>query len=411
MAVRHQAAVAALLLAGSFVAAVPLGCSLIYDRVGGAFRHEPEELDRRLSPGARRLVEEALRDLDPVRRVDYHVHMIGPDFHPSWLSCWHPIRRARTMVYLSASGADLENLIESYVDRLVRLVRGVPGGLRVLLYALDRFHAEDGTPVPEKTPLYVPNELVFEVASHHPDLFVPVASIHPARADALAELEKWADRGGRHIKWLPNSMGIDPSGPRHDDFYRKMKALDMILLSHTGDESAIAATGGQDLGNPLLLRRPLDLGLRVVALHAASDGEVRDLDDAGGRQVPAFDLLLRLLEDSRYDGLLFAGSASMTFFNHLDRPLRLFLEREDLQRRLVHGSDYPLCAVNAAVRTSDLVEYGFLTDEEREQLNEIYDCNPLLFDLVVKRTVRHPDTGARLRPEAFLERSELSTDR
>ncbi len=182
----------------------------------------------------------------------------------------------------------------------------------------------------------------------------------------------------------------------------------MVLLSHTGEESAIAATGGQNLGNPLLLRRPLDLGLRVVALHAASDGEAPDLDDAGGRQVPAFDLLLRMLEEPRYDGLLFAGSAAMTFFNHLDRPLRVFLEREDLQRRLVHGSDYPLCAVNVALRTSDLADYGFLTKEERKQLNEIYDCNPLLFDLVVKRTLRHPETGARLVPDAFLEPAGLS---
>ena len=168
------------------------------------------------------------------------------------------------------------------------------------------------------------------------------------------------------------------------------------------------ATGGQNLGNPLLLRRPLDLGLRVVALHAASDGEAPDLDDASGRQVPAFDLLLRLLEEPRYDDLLYAGSAAMTFFNHLDRPLRVFLEREDLQRRLVHGSDYPLCAVNVALRTSDLADYGFLTKEEGKQLNEIYDCNPLLFDLVVKRTLRHPETGARLVPDAFLEPAGLS---
>ena len=159
----------------------------------------------------------------------------------------------------------------------------------------------------------VPNWLVADVCSRHPDVFVPVISIHPARADAIVELERWAARGCQHVKWLPNSMGIDPSNPRHHAFYRKMKQLGMILLCHTGDESAIAATGGQDMGNPLLLRGSLDLGVRVVALHAASDGEVSDLDD-----------------------------------------------------------------------------------------------NPLLFDLVVKRTVRHPETGESLLPEAFLEPSGLS---
>ena len=397
-----------LLLLLLLIAGLSPGCALVYDRVGGAFRYQPEELESRLSPGALRLVEQALEDLDPARRVDYHVHMISPEIHPTWLSWFHPIRRGRTMVYVSAAGAEWENLVESYVERLVRLVRGIPGGCRVLLYALDRYHLDDGTAVPDKTPIYVPNELVFEVYSRHPDIFVPVVSVHPARVDAIVALEKWATRGCRHVKWLPNSMRINPSSPRYDAFYRKMKELGMILLCHTGDESAFAATAGQHLGNPLLLRRPLDLGVRVVALHAASDGELSDLDHPEGRRVPAFELLLRLLENPRYDGLLFADSASITFFNHLERPLRVLLERGDLQRRLVHGSDYPLCAVNLALRTSSLARYGFITDEERKQLNEIYDCNPLLFDLVVKRTLRHPESGQKLLPEAFLEAAELS---
>lgn len=399
-------------LATFYLATVSLvsSCCLLYDAVGGAFRYEPEDLEERLSPGARRLVEEALRDLDPERRVDYHVHMVSRQVHPSWFSWWHPIRRARTMVYLSAAGADERNLTESYVQRLVRLVRGVPGGLRVVLYALDRYHRADGTPVPDKTPIYVPNRLVVDVCSRYPDIFVPAVSIHPARADAIDELERWAARGCRHVKWLPNSMGIDPSSPRSDAFYLRMRELGMILLCHTGEESAFAATAGQELGNPLLLRRPLDLGVRVVALHAASDGEFTDLDDPRGRCVPAFELLVRMMENPRYDGLLYADSASVTFFNHLDGPLRGLLERQSLHGRLVQGSDYPLCAVNLALRTSCLVDYGFITEEERCHLNEIYDSNPLLFDLVVKRTVRHPETGGRLLPEAFLEPAGLGRD-
>ena len=35
------------------------------------------------------------------------------------------------------------------------------------------------------------------------------ASIHPYRNDAVEEIEKWANRGIRLIKLLPNSMGID----------------------------------------------------------------------------------------------------------------------------------------------------------------------------------------------------------
>ena len=45
---------------------------------------------------------------------------------------------------------------------------------------------------------------------------------------------------------------------------------------------------------------------------------------------------------------------------------------------------------------------GFITGEERGYLNEIYDYNPLLFDFVVKRTLRHPRTGQKLALSVFM---------
>ena len=43
-----------------------------------------------------------------------------------------------------------------------------------------------------------------------------------------------------------------------------------------------------------------------------------------------------------------------------------------------------------------MVSDGFITSEERSALNEIYDFNPLLFDFVLKRTMRHPETKQKL---------------
>lgn len=34
-----------------------------------------------------------------------------------------------------------------------------------------------------------------------------------------------------------------------------------------------------------------------------------------------------------------------------------------------------------------------ITKQEREYLNEIYKYNPLIFDYVLKRTLRYPRTG------------------
>ena len=67
----------------------------------------------------------------------------------------------------------------------------------------------------------------------------------------------------------------------------------------------------------------------------------------------------------------------------------------------MNGSDYPLPAINILYKTSQLSDLGFITEKEEELLNEIYSYNPILFDFVLKRTMRSPSTGKRLRPEAF----------
>jgi uncharacterized protein len=74
---------------------------------------------------------------------------------------------------------------------------------------------------------------------------------------------------------------------------------------------------------------------------------------------------------------------------------------------MVNGSDYPLPAVNAAIWTSQLLVHGMITTEERKWLNEIYRFNPLLFDYVVKRTLRDPRSGVRLPAVLFLENPAL----
>ena len=59
------------------------------------------------------------------------------------------------------------------------------------------------------------------------------------------------------------------------------------------------------------------------------------------------------------------------------------------------------------IRTRSLASDGFITSEERTALNEIYDYNPLLFDFVLKRTMRHPETKQQLAPSVFMENPGL----
>lgn len=368
-----------------------------------------------MSPGAKRLVEEAFLDIPESSLMDYHVHVLGfrsggngafvnPDAW-SWL---HPLKHIRLSVFLSASGIkDEKGGDAEYISRLVRLVRGTPKPGKCHILAFDHVYDKNGKVEADKTEFYVPNSYVFQLAKQRPDLFVPVVSIHPYRPDALEELEKWAAQGVRYVKWLPNVQGMDPSGERLRPFHEKMKEHGMILLCHTGKETALDAPH-QSLGNPLLLRSPLDMGVRVAMAHCAAMGSCADLDSPGKKEVPCFDLFLRMMDEKKYEGLLFGEISSLTLVTRDPKHLAELLARRDLHPRLVNGSDYPLPAVNVAISTGRLVREGFITPEERRGLDEIYDYNPLLYDFVIKRTLRHPRSGEKFPASVFLANPGLA---
>ena len=182
----------------------------------------------------------------------------------------HPFHHLKFKVYLSAAGvANVADADTQLVKRLVNLITHISNHGKHRLLAFDKNYTPDGEPNLNKTEFYVPNEYVFALAEQHPDLFIPSISVNPYRTDALSELRKWAERGARIVKWLPNAMGINPADPKCDRFYQSMKEMDLILLSHGGEEKAVEAKEDQKLGNPLLLRRALDHGVKVIVAHCA----------------------------------------------------------------------------------------------------------------------------------------------
>jgi predicted TIM-barrel fold metal-dependent hydrolase len=383
--------------------------------IGGAFTKQPEELTFRLGVKASDLIKRAFDDIDSSRLVDHHVHIAGlgvggtKAFVNSKMLTWrHPFHRLKLKVYMSSAGvADEQKADPQAVARLTSLVSSIENHGKHRLLAFDKHYRRDGSVNLEKTEFYVPNEYVFELAERHPDLFVPNISVNPYRPDAIAELEKWARRGARIVKWLPNAMGIDPSDPQCDPFYEKMKELDLILLSHGGEEKAVEAEEDQKLGNPLLLRRALDHGVKVIVAHCAGLGTNEDLDSKDHKVVDNFDLFQRLMDEKRYEGLVFGEISAMTQFNR-SAKLRTLLAREDLHERLVNGSDYPLPAVNLLIRTRPLVKQGYINADEADSLKEIYDYNPLLFDFVLKRTLRLHGTSKGFPASIFMTNPSLA---
>jgi mannonate dehydratase len=232
--------------------------------------------------------------------------------------------------------------------------------------------------------------------------------VHPYREDAVAALEAAKAGGARAVKWLPPTMNIDLANPRCKPVYEALARLDLPILVHVGEEKAVPGAERGDLANPLLLRHPLDAGVRVIAAHCASLGVGADLDagEAKGRDVPNIDLFARLMADRNYEGRLVGDISAITQANRHGVVRRILLQR-DWDGRLLNGSDYPLPGVKPLFSLDGLVKQGVLDKACVPILAGLRETNALLFDFVLKRCLavdgrRFPDVTFETR--GFFER-------
>ena len=394
-------------LGGGLVAAVAARWSLPHLLSANPIRSIEE-----LSPEARALVERAFKGVVRSLMWDCHVHVVGMGaggtgcwVNPNMQSHLHPIQRLQFDLYLSASGvSDWETADQVYVERLLALHRAANPEGKLMVLAFDQAIDERGNEVPELTNFYTPNSYVMQLAREHEDV-VPVASVHPYRTDAADRLTEAVEAGAVAVKWLPNAMGIDPASELCDAFYTKQAELGIPLISHAGIEKAVHAEENQKLGNPLRLRRALDAGVKVVVAHCAGLGDSVDLD-AGpdGPLVSNFELFMRLMREEQYADTLFGEVSAMTLANRCGDPLKEILRTPEFHQRLTNGSDYPVIAIDPTINTRLLVSRGYLDPDDRAPLAEIFDANPLLFDFVLKRTLRvvlSENESRRFAPSVF----------
>jgi len=353
-------------------------------------------LPRRLAE--HELVRSAWQGLDPAQVWDTHAHLVGTGdsgsgvvVNPRMESLLSPAEYARRLFFLNAGCAhDVPGSVDrAYVERMLNLMQGMRAGAKLLLFAFDRVHDERGAVQWDRTGFYVPNAYARDTARAHPQVFEWVASVHPYRADCVEALERAKAEGARAVKWLPAAMGMDPASPRCDRFYAAAARLALPVISHAGLERAVMGTDTQDYGNPLKLRRALDAGVRVVVAHCASLGQDRDLDQGpAGPHVDSFELFARLMQEPRYAGRVFGDISAMTQVNRAGGALARVLEREEWQPRLLNGSDYPLPGLMPIFSVEYIVSLGLLEAAVAPVIAEIRAHNPLLFDFVLKRSLR-----------------------
>lgn len=270
------------------------------------------------------------RNQFPVR-IDMHVHMVGNGVGGSggWLRLkgWHRALAGFMIRQLGMPASALEGDLEAiYSEHLLELVRTSSLDAVVLL-AHERVYDCDGTRRDDLGSMFLPNDVVLGLASQYPE-FLAGVSIHPARRDAIDELERCLENGAVLMKCLPNCQNIDMSDRRYIPFWKRMAEARLPLLAHTGGEHTVPVVN-KKFADPRLLRTPLECGVTVIAAHCGTSSGAFDRD--------YFDDWTAMLREfpNLYGDI--SALVSLNRCGHL-----LDCRRNEIEPRILHGSDFPV---------------------------------------------------------------------
>lgn len=276
---------------------------------------------------------------------------------------------------------------ESYLDYFIENAENTFPGFKVSAFAFTGYYDEEGNEKKELSDFIIPNEWSL-YASKKSNRLLYVTSIHPNSKDAIINLEKAKQDGAIAIKWLPCAQNINPADKKYENFYEKAKELNLPIITHAGAEHAVEGSQFvQDLGNPLHLRLPLEIGVKVIIAHCATEGIDMDFEESKTR-VPSYNLFSRLMSNKNYENNLFADISATPQINR-SKWLPLLLERKEWHHRLLNGSDYPLPCIPILFSLRWLKESSLISEKDVWMLNGIRKLNPLMFDFLLKRCLSH----------------------
>lgn len=262
-------------------------------------------------------------------RIDVHVHLCAIAMPRGAMSqkLFHsvPFRFMRWRLHLDATDPHLQDALER---TLAEAIRNTPEIDAVALLAFDAVHTYAGDIDWPRTHLYLSNDYVFDLARKHPE-FLPAASVHPYRRDAVAELERCVKAGAVMIKWLPIVQGFNPIDPKCIPFYEAMAHHGIPLLCHTGVEHALPNLD-KTTADPMLLRPALERGVKVIMAHCGSRLWPWEIDYS--------DNFIRLANEFEHC----YGDTSALNVPGRWYALTKCLNDPITRTKLVHGSDWPI---------------------------------------------------------------------
>ena len=306
-------------------------------------------------------------------KIDCHVHIVGNGSSGS--GCWirskaHQWPLQALMVRhiglpVSALKGDLDRL---YVEKLLQWVAESSLDAIVIL-AQEQVYRENGDLMDDFGTAYVPNEYVLGLARKHPE-FLPAVSIHPARRDAMEELEKCIAGGAVMMKCLPNCQNIDCANPRFRKFWERMAEAGMPLLAHTGGEHTLQIVR-PEYADPRTLKLPLECGVTVIAAHSASKSGFTDPE--------YFQHFAQMCAD--YPNFYGDNSAFNIPIRSRVVPASL---RTPVVEKMLHGSDYPVPIFGHWAWMRGLIDWKTFRRWQKH-------ANPIERDYQFKRAMGFPD--------------------
>ena len=183
----------------------------------------------------------------PLRTVDVHFHVgLRGDKYPDFGSISERMRKKWPDydIFLlfagikNGEGTD-DNLIEQTLD-----VINSSKVDRVVCLALDHVYAKDGSPLKDKSDLWVANEFVLHLRDTlaNPKVLFG-ASVHPYHPNFEARVEECVNNGAVLLKWLPSAQQFtlaDRKVRSALEFLATAKnGQPLPLLLHTGVEYAV----------------------------------------------------------------------------------------------------------------------------------------------------------------------------
>jgi predicted TIM-barrel fold metal-dependent hydrolase len=225
--------------------------------------------------------------------TDIHVHIIGTGAGGTGCSMrigWRKLLAPLVLRHIGLPARTLDHDFDRfYIEHLLALVRDSCLDAAAIL-AMDHVYNQRGERMPQRELFYVPNEYVLALSDQHPE-FLPVVSIHPARRDALEELERCLASGATLLKLLPLYQNVDCNDKRYTHFWERMAEAGLPLLVHTGGEHTVP-NNAPAYADPTTMSLPLECGVTVIAAHSATKSGLFDRD--------YLDVLIAMME--RYKG-------------------------------------------------------------------------------------------------------------